>query len=66
MNLELLNQVIKKSGKSKAYIASKIGMTKGKLYMKCLGHSAWRVDEAKAISDELNLSKKQSSEIFFG
>lgn len=65
MNKDLLNEAIKASGKSKAFIAKQIGMTKGQLYMKCLGHSAWRVDEAKAIADELNLSKKQSIEIFF-
>lgn len=65
MDLQKLNETINASGLKKVSIADRIGMTKGQFYMKCLGHSSWRVEEAQAFCEALNLTQKQRNEIFF-
>lgn len=65
MNLELLNKTIQHSGMTKKAIAARMGISYTKFTQKCLGLSAWRVDEARDFSETMKLTNKQSHDIFF-
>lgn len=62
-NLELL---ITQSGKSKTFLAKKIGRTIQNLNLKIKNESVFRSDEIEVLCEELNITKLTDKEkIFF-
>ena len=64
MNLELLREVVDKTGMKKVEIARRMGMSKGKFFTKLHGTASWRVEEAKKFGEVLGLTNKQLRDIF--
>jgi hypothetical protein len=65
VRLDMLAREINQSGLKKVYIAQSLGLTAQGLSNKLDGCSAFKVDEAKTLSDLLHLSVERRDEIFF-
>lgn len=64
-NTYLLNQIVIKSGKSKVYLASKLGLSRHGFYNKLEGKSEFFASEIALLCKELGLTPQQRDEIFF-
>lgn len=64
VNLKLLNEMICASGYPKKVIAQRAGMSVQSLHNKRTGKREFSVKEILALSEILNLSKRQREEIF--
>lgn len=64
-NTELLNEAIKKSGKSKVHLAKKMGISRFGFYKKINGESEFYASEIAVLESELMLSKSEREQIFF-
>lgn len=65
VRLDDLVREINQSGLKKVFIAQSLGLTVQGLSNKLEGCSAFKVDEAKALSDLLHLTGERRDEIFF-
>lgn len=61
----LLEQKIKESGKSKGYLAEKLGITVQTLRLKITNHTAFYVHEVDKLCTELNITKLTEKEKIF-
>ena len=65
-NLALLEEKIKQSGKKKAYLAKKVGLTPAGFRNCCLNKSEFRTGQVQILCEELNItSLKEKQAIFF-
>ena len=65
-NLELLEAKIAQSGKKKAYLAKKVGLTPAGFRNCCLNRSEFRVSQVLILCEELNIdSLEERQAIFF-
>lgn len=56
INSELLEDLIKSSGKSKTYLANKCGMSRSEFYLKSKGKREFTEGQATILCDELNIT----------
>lgn len=64
-NLKLLNEEIKKSGKTITHLSKIMGISREGLYKKLNGETEFKVSEASLIVNELNLDNELKTKIFF-
>lgn len=65
-DLELLEAKIAESGKKKAYLAKKVGLTPAGFRNCCLNKSEFRTGQVKILCKELNIdSLEERQAIFF-
>lgn len=63
---QYLEELIKKSGKKKEYLAEKIGCSRQYFRMKCNNEAPFTVVEVNILCEELNITKLSEKEkIFF-
>lgn len=65
MNIELLEEKIKKSGLKYEFIAEKLNITEAGLRKKRAGISEFKASEVRILKKILNLSSEDIEEIFF-
>lgn len=66
VNLELLNEAIRRSGKTKAEIARYIKMDESTFYRKMgKNGSKFTVEQAGRLAEAINLSADEAQDIFF-
>ncbi len=63
---ELLKECIKKSGLKYYFIAQKLGISRYALQMKMDNETEFKISEALALAEILNMSEKMMLKIFFG
>ena len=63
-NTELLNEVIKKSGLKREWIAEQLGITRVALAQKINNESEFKISEMRKLTKVLSLSKQQRDTIF--
>lgn len=63
---ELLKECIKKSGLKYYFIAQKLGISRYTLQMKIDNETEFKISEALALAEMLNMSEKLMFRIFFG
>ncbi len=67
VNTELLEERIIQSGKTKSYLADRIGCTIQTFRNKCVGNTEFKVSEVNVLCDELSITRLTDKErIFFG
>lgn len=64
-NTELLNEVIKKSGLKREWIAEQLGITRAALSLKIKNKNDFKAVEVDRLSKILALPNKQRDAIFF-
>lgn len=65
-NTELLEMKIKESGKKKAYLAQKVGLTRAGFRNCCTNKSEFRTGQVQILCEELGItSLKEKQAIFF-
>jgi hypothetical protein len=66
VNTELLEQKITQSGKTKSFLADRIGCTIQTFRNKCIGNTEFKVSEVNVLCDELSITRLTEKEkIFF-
>ena len=66
IDTQALEEAIKKSGKSKTYLADKIGISIQSLRLKTTGKYQFNTDEVGILCEELNITRLSDKErIFF-
>lgn len=66
VNTQYLEELIDKSGKSKTYLAKKLGCSRTYFYSKCKNEAPITTDEANILCDELNITKlAERDKVFF-
>lgn len=66
VNTLYLDEMIKKSGKSKTFLSSKIGCSRQYFHMKCRNEAPFTLCEADILCSELGITKLTDKEkIFF-
>ena len=63
-NCEMLKALIEQRGLKQRFLARQIGVSDTKMH-KLLNGGTWKLSDVIAISEVLNLTKKQRDEIFF-
>lgn len=63
---ELLKECIKKSGLKYYFIAKRLGISRYALQMKIENETEFKLSEAVALAEMLNMSEKLMFKIFFG
>lgn len=66
INIEALEDAIKKSGKSYTYLAEKLGLSLQNFRLKCKGLSDFRLSEVKRLCTELNITSTEQMKKIFG
>ncbi|WP_294480069.1 helix-turn-helix transcriptional regulator [uncultured Ruminococcus sp.] len=64
-NSEMLCDLIKQAGFTKAEFAEKIGLSRQGLHKKIFNETEFRQSEIESISKELHLTREQENAIFF-
>lgn len=64
-NIDLLKEKISLSGYKIGFIAEKCGITYQAFLHRMKGEIEFRVDEARALKELLNLSEEETNSIFF-
>lgn len=66
MNFEELERLIRESGKTKTFIAAKLGISQQALYNKLNGKSDFTRNEVEILCNELHISSlEQKENVFF-
>lgn len=66
MNFEELERLIRESGKTKTFIATKLGISQQALYNKLNGKSDFTRNEVEMLCNELHISSlEQKENVFF-
>lgn len=66
IDLAMLNEVIKKSGKTQKHLASVMGLTREGLRLKLIGRSDFKTEEVNSICRELGINNAtMRNRIFF-
>lgn len=66
VNTQLLDEVIRQSGKSKSFLAGKCGITLQSFRLKRINRNRFNTDEVDVLCNELNIKSLRDKErIFF-
>lgn len=63
---DVFDEKMKRSGLKKRFIAKQLGIAYDSFLKKTAGTVAWKVDEAKKVSEILHLNRFERDNIFFG
>lgn len=66
INIEALEDAIKRSGKTYTYLAEKLGLSLQNFRLKCKGLSDFRLSEVKRLCEELSITSTAEMKKIFG